>query len=646
MHYNFYFEIAAIIILLIIVYDGQTKKHKYSADARIFEYLVLSQAAMSLLDILSCIGLAHPETVSRNMNILLCVLFFVAQSVTLFLLYLFILFYCMPKMDKHNYWLDLGILLFALNMFFSIGSVWGKYYFYFDDQNAYHQGGMANLGYYFYILNAIFAIVMVVRRRDKLLKKELPIAVTAAALVSFGSVYQMIFRGQLVIGISVAVALLLLYMSLESPNNYLDKLTGCANDFAFKSVIAARENKQEVYSVLILDIQKFRFLNTIYGHEAGDSILRSIGQFFQREFGGNHTYRVSSNGFALMLDGDMEAMHRYEDIVRRRFQQQWTIPDGRQIRLEYTIVVCEYPRYFKNHASLTELTKYLSHQIKGNFSDTVIYATDESSNKCIRKEEIEKALQLAIRKKKLEVHYQPIYDCEKKCVVSLEALARLRDDKLGQIPPDEFIPVAEETGLIIVLGEQVFQQVCSFIKNDLNYMRDSSLETIEVNLSPLQCMQRQAIERLEAMMNTYDIPPDMINFEVTESATADEPSVVQSAMDLLISNGATFSLDDYGTGYSNISYLIQFPFQRIKFDKELVWSYFKDHMAQTIMEKEFDLIHLINKDIVVEGIETLEQSNALYQKGIRLHQGYYYSKPLPREECLLYLKENCSTKHE
>ena len=131
--------------------------------------------------------------------------------------------------------------------------------------------------------------------------------------------------------------------------------------------------------------------------------------------------------------------------------------------------------------------------------------------------------------------------------------------------------------------------------------------------------------------------PSMIHLELTESTMVESPFIVQNIMDALLVEGFSFSLDDYGTGYSNISYLIRFPFDEIKFDKNMVWSYFKQHNARLIMQNEFQLLHKLKKEIVVEGIETQEQYEEMQRQNIHLFQGYYFSKALDEENCLHYL---------
>lgn len=249
----------------------------------------------------------------------------------------------------------------------------------------------------------------------------------------------------------------------------------------------------------------------------------------------------------------------------------------------------------------------------------------------MRKEKaIEKAIELAIDRDTIEVYYQPIFNTEKQCYTSAEALVRLNDELLGYISPEIFIPIAEKNGMILKLGTMIFEKVCRFISEE--NLKDTTIEYIEVNVSVVQCMQQNFVEELIEIMDYYHIAPEQINLEVTETAAVNSISILQENIEKLHAKGISFSLDDYGSGYSTLGYLHQLPFQIIKLDKLMVWDAFENERAGITLKFTVGMLKELKVRIVAEGVETQEQQMHLTGIGCDYLQGWYYSKAIPGEE--------------
>jgi EAL domain-containing protein (putative c-di-GMP-specific phosphodiesterase class I) len=220
--------------------------------------------------------------------------------------------------------------------------------------------------------------------------------------------------------------------------------------------------------------------------------------------------------------------------------------------------------------------------------------------------------------------------------VSAEALVRIRDLDGSIIPPGKFIPVAEETGLVDQLGERVFEKVCQFISDERCW--EWGIEYIEVNLSVRQCESRTLATRYEAIMERYGVKPSMINLEVTESASIQARNVFMQNMERLINYGVSFSLDDFGNGESNLNYIVDMPVSIVKFDRDMTASYFVKSKGKLVMETATRMILDMDLKIVSEGVETEEQLHAMEQLGVHYIQGFYFSKPLPQEEFVSFIK--------
>jgi EAL domain-containing protein (putative c-di-GMP-specific phosphodiesterase class I) len=234
------------------------------------------------------------------------------------------------------------------------------------------------------------------------------------------------------------------------------------------------------------------------------------------------------------------------------------------------------------------------------------------------------------------IYYQPIYDTQTQTFRSAEALLRLKDDELGFISPDEFIPMAEQNGLIIDIGDIVFRNVCCFLqKNNLEHL---GVEYIEVNLSTVQCIQDNLSHRLIDIMKEYQIRPDQINFEITETAGSENEDMLLHNMNNLIATGSSFSMDDYGTGFSTANYLINLPMHIVKIDKSILWSAMKDTEALIVLQHTVAMLKALHKKIVVEGVETQEMADILIDMHCDYLQGYLYSKPIPAKEYIAFLE--------
>ena len=540
-----------------------------------------------MVNFISSIFIANAEVVPRWINLLFVTTFFVLQSTKIYALAGFSFAYMNPHITVRSSGFWVITVAYLVNLFLSVTTPVTHFYFYFDEAGHYVQGSGSNIGYGFYLLNVIFCLIYVLRHRSRLLYKDIRVAGWIALFVIAGVGTQFYYRSVLTIGMAMALSILYLYMTLENPNDYQDKLTLCANEYGFKIYIDHKCEQKKPFTVLFFDLHKFRYVNSIYGTEMGDFLLQKFALFLEDVFHKQVVFRIHNDLFAVVVNAPQDTLGDYVRIVLERFQHEWLMPDGRSTQLDAVVVLCEYPKYFENHTDLVRLRNYMLHRIKESHEERVLYSEKNIADRCRREETIEKVIKQAIDEHTLQVYYQPIVDGETQKVVVLEALSRIHDEKLGDISPAEFIGVAESTGQIIGLGFYVFESVCQFIKEHLLTNPKNTVSHVQVNLSSLQCAYPPLKNRFIEIMEQYEIPPHMIFFELTENTMVESPELVRKTMEEMIRYGVHFSLDDYGTGYSNISYLIQFPFEQIKFDKRMIWSYFESQEANIIMKNEF-----------------------------------------------------------
>ncbi|SHK45435.1 GGDEF domain-containing phosphodiesterase [Hespellia stercorisuis] len=637
MIYNYFFEIAGIFILCIILFDFKNKMKIFKLDSRLFKLLLVISLLESCTDFISSLLLHHTEYVPLSLNVAVAVLFFFLQPAKIYAYCAFSFAYINPHFSSHSWEFRVITLAFLVNTLLGITSPLTNIYFYFDEQKRYWQGSGADWSYYFYFINIAFCLIYVLIHRKRLLIKDTKVAGWVAYIISCGVVIQFLHRSVLVIGLFFALSILYVYLTLENPNDYQDRLTLCANEYGFKIFIDDKCAQKKLFTVLFLDLNRFRYINSIYGIEMGDYLLQKVSAFLESIFPRQIVFRVHNDLFAVAVNEQQETLLPFVQIIINRFRSPWNLPNGKSAMLEPAISLCEYPQYFRTHTEMIQLQANMDRRIKESHDLIFMCSEDAIARRCRRRESVLKILKQALQNETLEIHYQPIIDNRTGTVASLEAISRLCDKELGNIPPDEFIAIAEENGAIIQLGFYVFEKACAFIERLGTDLPDSTVTCIHVNLSTLQFAYPDLTARFKKITEKYHVSPSMIHLELTESTMVESPFIVQNIMDALRAEGFSFSLDDYGTGYSNISYLIRFPFDEIKFDKNMVWSYFKQHDARLIMQNEFQLLHKLKKEIVVEGIETQEQYEEMQRQNIHLFQGYYFSQALDEENCFHYL---------
>ncbi|MDE6980459.1 MAG: EAL domain-containing protein, partial [Lachnospiraceae bacterium] len=284
-----------------------------------------------------------------------------------------------------------------------------------------------------------------------------------------------------------------------------------------------------------------------------------------------------------------------------------------------------------------ELLAFLRYARQNLLKDRRYCVVNQSvAEEMIQEKSMEELMIGAINRNAVEVFYQPIYSTREQRFTSAEALIRIRDEDGNLVPPGKFIPIAEKNGMILKLGKIVFRKVCQFIKE--NQIEQYGLHYIEVNLSVVQCAYDHLAADYINIMNSYHIDPKQINLEITESASSNAKKTLLDNMNILLDYGVSFSLDDFGTGQSNLNYIVDMPVSIVKFDRSMTQAYFENDKARYVMDAAMHMIHGMKLEIVSEGIETKEAFETMERLNIGYIQGYYFSKPLPQNEYLEFLK--------
>ncbi|MBD5545646.1 MAG: EAL domain-containing protein [Lachnospiraceae bacterium] len=451
------------------------------------------------------------------------------------------------------------------------------------------------------------------------------------------SLYQFFHPLYLIENFAITFCLLLIYLNLQRPEDFIHDHTGALNDYAFSKNFLINQRTQRQNRILFLCIEELSVLNYTFTPEKVLLLLSAVTTKLEHA-SRQSVYYLGNGAFAIMYKS--QKPYSTDALLKRIksiFESSWDI-DSSKIDLEFRTLELSLPKHGPNLETVYLYLEYL--QELDNSNHWSLSADDISIFDTARRQQVEAAMKWAIDNDGFEVYYQPIYSTGKNSIASAEALIRLRTEELGFIPPDEFIPLAEQNGMILKIGHIVFDKVFRFMSE--NSLNKKGIEYVEINLSMIQCMQEGLSEELISLMQKYHIDGKHINLEITETAAATSPKMLIQNMTLLSDQGITFSLDDFGTGYSNITSLLNLPLSIVKFDKSMIDMASGDDTGKMILDSSTAMIKQMNLNIVAEGIETMLQKETLVQSGIDYLQGYFFSRPVPGPEFLKYIEEfNC-----
>jgi diguanylate cyclase (GGDEF)-like protein/PAS domain S-box-containing protein len=386
------------------------------------------------------------------------------------------------------------------------------------------------------------------------------------------------------------------------------------------------------FAVLFLDLDNFKTINDALGHLIGDRIIQLAGQRVCGCVRGQDTVaHLSGDEFMVILEG-MDDEARAAKIARdvlKSLSQPFKV-DGREVFTSCSIGVVMYP---KNANSLVELMRnvdtaahFAKKQGRANFQ----FYTEQLSEDARRRIEVESGLRRALENDEFELVFQPKVDLETRRIIGAEALLRWDNANLGKVSPVEFIPVAEETGLIVAIGSWVLRQACEtaavWIKEGLTACH------IAVNLSAMQFLHGDLAGEIKDVLDTCGLDPHLLDVELTESMLVSNAEETIRILKVIKDMGVNVSMDDFGTGYSSLSYLTRFPLDNLKVDRSFVTGLPDDRDASAVARAIISMAQNLNLNIIAEGIETENQVGFLHALGCQVGQGYLFSPPVSNEK--------------
>ena len=416
---------------------------------------------------------------------------------------------------------------------------------------------------------------------------------------------------------------------------YYDALTLLPNRFLaldrLSKMIEESEKDNEHIVVFFLDLDDFKKVNDSLGHEIGDKVLIESALRLTRTIRKEDTIgRLGGDEFIVLSKGLGEQNDPLEiaENLLKVFREPFQI-DGRELILTLSIGIAVSPENGHTVSDLLRNADTAMYQAKSLGRNAYSFFTKEMNIAMIRRFEIEEQMHGALERNEFEVYYQPQFDVKNNKTIGAEALLRWHSAALGNITPDEFIPIAEHTGLIIAIGEFVVKQALNFL-NEWQHV-DNEQYTIAVNLSPRQFRDKNLIDFIKGSLEQAQIKASSLELEITEGVLMTGQAYISDALQALQQLGIKLSMDDFGTGYSSLSYLRQYDFDVLKIDRSFINGITKNKEDRDLVKASIAIAHSLGLDVVAEGVEITEQLTILEELGCDYVQGYYFSKPLPAD---------------
>ncbi len=410
---------------------------------------------------------------------------------------------------------------------------------------------------------------------------------------------------------------------------YFDSLTGVANRRKVMEDIIEhiRSNPDRPRAIMLMDLNRFKMINDSFGHHVGDALLCHVTKQLKSVLSEPHTIaRLGGDEFLFFCDtGNVKRANQIASIILRSIEKPM-IYDDIELVSQGSLGISFYPYDGSSPEELVKKADIAMYQAKQAGGRKVVLYNDTMEVETQTLMRFEHLLHRAIEQKEIDVFYQPLICHKTRGVIGVEALARWHSDELGTVPAGQFIEVAEGAGMIIQLGEHIFNRVCRDVQQS-PWLR--SMSHISVNISAKQLVRRCFADEVIQTILNHRLPFTLFCIEITETALISDYDLCVQSLNKLKAAGIAISLDDFGTGYSSLSLLKKLPLSEVKIDRSFITDIVKDQSNQDFVSTIIRMVKSLGYRVVAEGVETSEHVNCLDKLGVDLLQGYYFSKPRP-----------------
>lgn len=618
---NIRFQICGLIILILLFIFYKSHKTLKLYKERIF-YRALCIFMVSLfLDILSFSAIYYEQYFPHLLVEIVCKCYIVSLIWGAYSALVYVLTDLFSE-KKHKR-IDFKIMLFTIGVSFVTFLLPIRI---FHEGNQLYTYGPAVICVYIIVALYILATLLLTCIFYKRLNPRRGFAITIWMVIwIISAIIQFFNNSFLIVGFASAIGVLILFVIMENPEANLERRLGCFNSYALTEYLKSQIENEKCVSVLDISFDNPDILEE-HGMDAYE-VLHEILHLLHF-YGDILVFKNISYGLMLISENQESLMVAGNEIIDR-FSGFDTFQKNTMFIVAPSVSA---------FSDIDELFHFISY-IRSEYVEDkgrLFIANEEITREYKEQYEIQQEIANALAEDRVEVFLQPIYSNQQKCFTSAEALVRIRKKNGNLLSPGIFIPVAEDSGQILELGERVVQKVCEFLKR--SDVETLGIHYIEVNLSVIQCEKNDLAKKLISIVEKYNINPNLINLEITETASISARKTLLENMKQLIDYGFSFSLDDFGKGESNLMYVVEMPVSIVKLDYDMSKAFFMSPKAKHVVRAVVNMAHSMDLKLVAEGIETKEEIDGMYEEGIDYIQGYYYSKPLPMDEFVEFLQ--------
>ncbi len=640
--------LAALVISIVNLLYTLMLRRTEKPQNKIFICIIIILIINSMNGIISAFGRAMPD--SGKMKIVLAwsrYLYFVTHTALcpMFLYYIYCLIGEPLTLPGHNLKIKVYTALFVLYEFLVITNPLTHWVYSYNESHVIqrHWGE-----YLIYLMAAVYYMIAIFRlffSWEMLSKRRRSTMTLFLVVAASGILLQFVNKNLKIEVFMEAIGSIGILIALENDDDRKDFSSGFYNSATLNYDVSGwlRSKVRIPTSLVIIRIANFDLVSKMAGSDKFDIISDITGSYFKSLMnpGGVYNWAVypanmySPRPDTFVLSLRYELTQQAEQLAQSicsRFDSPWNYK-GSQIQISAVVMLVNV---LDRISSASELFYLINCPLPKNISKRFFRGKD--LDYIIRRQAVESAVSRGLEENSFEVYYQPTYNIDG-TLHGAEALLRMHDRELDLVMPDEFIPVAEQIGLIDAVDDFVLDSVCKFIKTGVP--QKSGMDSINVNLSVVQCMRPGFVERVNSIVEGYGVDRRFINFEITESIAANDYGFLSNIIARLKRDGFMFSMDDYGTGYSNVSAVFSLDLDVIKIDKSLLWNAEKDELGMIILENTIRMIRQMKKKILVEGVETQAQIDLLDSLGVDYLQGFYFSKPVPKTDFVELIGGKC-----
>lgn len=633
-----YFDYSALIITIIIFASIFFRKMTKGKTNRFFLMTVTVSFLAIFFDIWA-IALDNSAFSGVTLKYIIhsLYLFFHSLTIPIYIAYLIAMTDTWHKLrvnSIHKIMLPLPLIIISLLI---IINAFNHKVFFINSDGMYVRGEWFFLIYTAGFAYGIFGISYIYHYK-KLFKTGRFLALFSIfVLVVSAAVFQMLYPKYPVEMFAISIGLLYIAMLIQRPEEHIDVVTGLHNLAGYTDDIKRGFSNDKHITILLINMANFSSIRDMIGFDRTNALLHKLAvkfsDFNRKNRLNADLYYLGKGKFRFVFDSaHIDNITSIADTINRNLKSGINV-SHMDINLITHICIGRCPEDFDNYESLMYFGERFS--IDNEYTGEILHAKG-----LFKKEQfdlhsnLDGIIENAITNKKFQVYYQPIYSIQEKRFNSAEALLRLIDDDYGFIPPDIFIPAAEKSGAIHKIGAYVLDEVCQFISED--DFSKLNIDYIEINLSVAQCMHKELPNIVLESLNRYNVSPDKINLEITETAASFSQAIMYENIEKLNAAGISFSLDDYGTGYSNIQRVSTLPLKIVKLDRTFVNVEDNPKMF-IVLENTIKMLKDMEMEIVAEGIETEQLVKKFADMNCEYIQGYYFSKPIPKHDFIAFI---------